>query len=395
MFNPSPFGWVAQYFSGFFFAYGVYLPFWSVWFKDQGVSATDIGLLVGIGLVTRCVANLLITRVVHRVEHLLPALRWLSFALLLFIIFHLFTGGHFWMLALATVLANLCLGPIIPLSDAAANHYAKLNLLDYGSARLWGSAAFVVGTIAVGQLVARYSAVMIVYTALFGALMCVLLSLRDPQVKPVTEGEDHGARPKLLQVVREWPVVKFLALTALIQGSHAAYYAFSAVYWKQAGYSEDITSYLWGLAVVAELGIFAFSKRLFAGWSLRLLFAVAAIGVMLRWGMVASTTSLSLLVLVQLLHGVTFATAHLAAVQYIQRAPTTKIVSLQALYNAVALGAFTALMTMVSGWVYDSAGASVMFWMMAAMGLLALLIKVDPPQTGGKGVPKAEPDAQI
>ncbi|EXJ40133.1 hypothetical protein D049_4432A, partial [Vibrio parahaemolyticus VPTS-2010] len=49
MLKPSPYGWISQYFLGFFFAYGVYLPFWSLWFKEQGVSSTDIGLLVGLG----------------------------------------------------------------------------------------------------------------------------------------------------------------------------------------------------------------------------------------------------------------------------------------------------------------------------------------------------------
>ncbi len=32
MFTPTPYGWISQYFIGFFFAYGVYLPFWSLWF---------------------------------------------------------------------------------------------------------------------------------------------------------------------------------------------------------------------------------------------------------------------------------------------------------------------------------------------------------------------------
>lgn len=70
------------------FAYGVYLPFWSLWFKEQGVSPTDIGLLVGLGLATRCVANMVLTPRLHKVEHLMPALRWLSFAALIFVGFH-------------------------------------------------------------------------------------------------------------------------------------------------------------------------------------------------------------------------------------------------------------------------------------------------------------------
>ncbi|OTW22721.1 hypothetical protein BA746_17775 [Vibrio parahaemolyticus] len=75
----------------------------------------------------------------------------------------------------------------------------------------------------------------------------------------------------------------------------------------------------------------------------------------------------------------TFATAHIAAIQYIQNSEEHKMVALQALYNAIPLGAFIALMTVLSGWGYEHWGALV-FWGMAAMGLLALFIKLDPQE---------------
>ncbi|MBJ6973261.1 3-phenylpropionate MFS transporter [Vibrio cholerae] len=395
MFTPTPYGWISQYFIGFFFAYGVYLPFWSLWFEDQGVSATDIGVLVGIGFATRCVANLLLTPRLHRVEQLMPALRWLSFAAMLFVGFHFFTGGSFWLMALATVLFNLCCGPVVPISDAMANYYAKLKMLDYGRTRLWGSIAFIAGSTVVGFLVAKWGSSMILYTALVGVAVSLLLSLRQITPMPVTEHEAHAVRPKLKALLTEWPVVKFLLLVALIQGSHAAYYSFGSIYWKQAGHSEDIIGYLWSLGVVAEVLVFAFSKRWFAGWSLRTLFFVASLGVIARWGLTASTTTILALVAIQLLHGVTFAIAHIAAIQYIQHAPQNKMVALQALYNAIPLGAVIAAVTTLSGWGYEHWGAAV-FWAMAAMGGLALLIRVDtPPSTVQDGnALKAEPEAQ-
>ncbi|EKA7355322.1 3-phenylpropionate MFS transporter [Vibrio vulnificus] len=395
MFKPSPYGWISQYFLGFFFAYGVYLPFWSLWFKEQGVSSTDIGLLVGIGLATRCVANMLITPRIHKAEHIMPALRWLSFAALIFVGFHFFTGGSFWLMALATVLFNLCCGPVVPLSDALANYYARLKMLDYGRTRLWGSIAFIAGSTAVGYLISLYGTDMILYTALVGVFVSLLLSMRSANVMPVTRSEHHSERPKLTQLLTDGPVVKFLLLAALIQGSHAAYYSFSAIYWQQAGHSEEIIGYLWSLGVVSEVAVFALSKRLFAGWSLRALFVAASIGVMLRWGITASTTLLLGLVLVQLLHGVTFAMAHIAAIQYIQNSEEHKMVALQALYNALPLGAFIAAMTAFSGWGFEHWGANV-FWVMAAMGLVALFIKVAPvtSQVQDISVAKAEPNAQ-
>ncbi|EJA3104236.1 3-phenylpropionate MFS transporter [Vibrio vulnificus] len=395
MFKPSPYGWISQYFLGFFFAYGVYLPFWSLWFKEQGVSSTDIGLLVGIGLATRCVANMVITPRIHKTEHIMPALRWLSFAALIFVGFHFFTGGSFWLMALATVLFNLCCGPVVPLSDALANYYARLKMLDYGRTRLWGSIAFIAGSTVVGYLISLYGTDMILYTALVGVFISLLLSMRSANVMPVTRSEHHSERPKLTQLLTDGPVVKFLLLAALIQGSHAAYYSFSAIYWQQAGHSEEIIGYLWSLGVVSEVAVFALSKRLFAGWSLRALFVAASIGVMLRWGITASTTLLLGLVLVQLLHGVTFAMAHIAAIQYIQNSEEHKMVALQALYNALPLGAFIAAMTAFSGWGFEHWGANV-FWVMAAMGLVALFIKVAPvtSQVQDISVAKAEPNAQ-
>ncbi len=379
MLKPSPYGWISQYFLGFFFAYGVYLPFWSLWFKEQGVSPTDIGLLVGLGLATRCVANIVITPRIHKVERLMPALRWITFAGLVFVGFHFFTGGNFWLMALATVLFNLCCGPIIPLSDAMANYYARLKLLDYGRTRLWGSVAFIGGSTVVGYLVAEFGADMILYTAMVGLLIALSFAMRKTEPMPVTLGKQHVERPKLSTLLTDKPVLKFLLLVSLIQGSHAAYYGFSAIHWKVAGHSEEVIGYLWSLGVAAEVAVFALSKRLFAGWSLRTLFVIAACGVMMRWGLTASTTSIFALVIVQLLHGITFAAAHIAAIQYIQNSEENKMVALQALYNAIPLGAFTAVMTVLSGWGYENWGALV-FWGMAIMGLIALFIKLDPQQ---------------
>ncbi|QJY40952.1 hypothetical protein HND97_04365 [Vibrio cholerae] len=71
------------------------------------------------------------------------------------------------------------------------------------------------------------------------------------------------------------------------------------------------------------------------------------------------------------------------------------MVALRALYNAIPLGAVIAAVTTLSGWGYEHWGAAV-FWAMAAMGGLALLIRFDtPPSTVQDGnFLKAGPEAQ-
>jgi PPP family 3-phenylpropionic acid transporter len=376
MFRCSPFGWISQYFIGFFFAYGVYLPFWALWFEDQGVSASDIGILLGLGFATRCISNLLFTPRVHKAEQLLPALRWLTLSSLIACGLYLFTDGNFWLMAGATVLFNLSCGPAVPLSDALANYYAKLKLLDYGKTRLWGSISFIAGSTIVGYLVAGYGTSMIVYTAIAGIAMSMIFVMRNPTIMPVTQQSEHHERPKLIELLKNSSVIRFLVLVGLIQGSHAAFYSFSSIYWKEAGYQESTIGYLWSLGVVAEVAIFAFSQRLFGSINTATLFKIAALGVVIRWGLTASTTELLGLVVVQLLHSITFATAHIAAIKYIQKSPDNKMVAMQALYNALPLGAFIALMTALSGWAYEAWGGQV-FWLMALMGIPALFIKLE------------------
>ncbi|MFB2747113.1 3-phenylpropionate MFS transporter, partial [Aeromonas veronii bv. sobria] len=41
------FSWLALFFGAFYFVYGAYLPFWSLWLEGGGVSAEMIGLLLG------------------------------------------------------------------------------------------------------------------------------------------------------------------------------------------------------------------------------------------------------------------------------------------------------------------------------------------------------------
>ncbi|GLT20113.1 3-phenylpropionic acid transporter [Vibrio zhanjiangensis] len=333
--------------------------------------------LVGIGFATRCVANMVITPRIHKVEYLMPALRWLSLAAFVVVILHFFATGSVWLMALATVLFNLCFGPIVPLSDAMANYYSRIKMIDYGRTRLWGSISFIVGSTVVGYLAAEFGSDMILYTAAVGMLCAVFFALRTINPMPETSQTGSVHRPKLGEMLRDSSVIKFLVLVALIQGSHAAYYGFSAIYWKEVGHAEDIIGYLWSLGVVAEVAVFALSKRLFTGWSLRTLFVVASVGVVIRWALTASTTALFGLVFIQLLHGVTFGIAHIAAIQYIQHSEVNKMVALQALYNAIPLGAVIALLTALSGWGYESWGANV-FWAMAVMGIAALFIRVEP-----------------
>ena len=87
-----------------------------------------------------------------------------------------------------------------------------------------------------------------------------------------------GRRIGFAPLLRDRSFVMFLLVVCLLQGSHAAYYGFSALYWKAHGYAENVIGYLWALGVLAEILMFALSRRLLAGVGYQTLFLIGAAG---------------------------------------------------------------------------------------------------------------------
>ncbi len=52
--------WLALSYFTYFFSYGIFLPFWSVWLAGNGLTPETIGILLGAGLVARFLGSLLI-----------------------------------------------------------------------------------------------------------------------------------------------------------------------------------------------------------------------------------------------------------------------------------------------------------------------------------------------
>jgi PPP family 3-phenylpropionic acid transporter len=94
---------------------------------------------------------------------------------------------------------------------------------------------------------------------------------------------------------------------ALVLGSHALYDSFAVIRWREAGIRPANVALLWSESVAAEVVVFLLiGPPLLRTGAL----ACAAACGLLRWGVMAQTTELAALGLVQPLHGFTFALLH-------------------------------------------------------------------------------------
>jgi PPP family 3-phenylpropionic acid transporter len=191
--------------------------------------------------------------------------------------------------------------------------------------------------------------------------------------------ETTGARAPtqgLLGLLRLADFRRVMLVATLVLGSHAMHDIFAVIRWRAAGVSPSTISVLWSESVAAEVVVFFFVGPPLVRWlGARGVMALAAAAGLLRWAIVASTTAVTALILVQPLHGITFAALHLACMRVIPAiVPPGLAATAQAMY-AFGPAAATALLTLASGYVYARLGGQaflVMALLCAAAVPLAL-----------------------
>ncbi len=327
-------------------------------------------------MVARFPGSLLIASQVKNPAQLIVALRLLALVTCLFAL-GFWLGGQWLWLMLVMIGFNLFFSPLVPLTDALAATWQKQIGLAYGPVRLWGSLAFVIGSALTGMLVSAWSSQVILLLLSVGALAMLLGMLLPPQTRPQGELRQgaSGGWAAWRDLLRENSVWRFLLCVTLLQGAHAAYYSFSAIYWQEAGYSASAVGYLWSLGVVAEMVIIcACSNRLFRRWSARDLLLLSGVCALVRWTLLGASTALPLLIVAQILHCGTFTVCHLAAMRFIAARKAQEVIRLQAVYSALAMGGGIAVMTMVCGVLFTHLHGQ-LFWVMALVALPALFLR--------------------
>ena len=372
--NPRPFTWLSLSFFGYFCAYGVFVPFFPVWLKSQAYGAELIGLVVASSYFFRFAGGLLFANFVKRAHHLLSTLRVLAWASVGVMASISIVAENFWLLFAAIGLFSMLNSAGIPITDTLATTWQQQVKLDYGKARLIGSAAYVVGVTVFGNLIGVIGNQNIVWILTALLFLYALVQMLSPSVAPADNNQHSVTTPvRFTELLKDSITLRVLIAATLIQGSHAGYYVYSVLYWTQQGITVETTSLLWGLAVCAEILLFFFSNRLFHKWSISKLLYIATIGAIARWGLFSITDNLWLIALLQTFHSLTFALMHYAVIRYIGTQPQSSMAKLQSLYNGLANCAGVGVMTAIAGQLYPISG-QLMFIVMTGVAITALAV---------------------
>lgn len=303
--------------------------------------------------VFRFVGGLFFSGLIKRASQLINSLRLLALASALIMAGLSFAAESFWLLFGAIGLFAMVNSAGMPITDSLASTWQRQIQLDYGKARLIGSMAFVVGVTLFGNVISFFGEQNIVWILTALLLVYSMMQCVTPTIPPQDEpSEQATAEVRYWDLLKNNTTLRVLIASSLIQGSHAAYYVYSVLYWTSLGIPVSQTSLLWGVAVVAEILLFFFSCRLLQNWKVTTIFYLATFACIVRWLGLATANTIWLIAILQLLHSLTYAVAHYGMVRYITTQPQAHISKLQALYNGFSNSAMVAILTALSGVIY-------------------------------------------
>ena len=227
--RPSPTAVrLAIFYAAFFTVIGALQPFWPLWLAAKGLNATEIGVVLAIGVGAKVIGQPLAAHVAdRRGERRRPMLALATASLLAFALFAF--AESFWPLVLVSLLFFSLWPPVMSLGESLTVRAAHDGGFQYGRVRLWGSLAYIVTALVAGGILARAPAGAVFWITLGGvastALACALL--------PDVRGEPSLSRGlPLVEVLRRRSFVLMLTACGLIR--------FRAGFWvKCLEYRED------------------------------------------------------------------------------------------------------------------------------------------------------------
>jgi PPP family 3-phenylpropionic acid transporter len=129
------------------------------------------------------------------------------------------------------------------------------------------------------------------------------------------------------------------------------------------------------MATVSELPILFYSDRLLARWSAKGLFVFGTLLFVIRAIALSYITAPWMVLVTQLLHGLTFSVMWVAAVSYADEiAPPGLGATAQGILSGVFMGIATATGAFLGGGLYQDFGGAIMYRVMAVVVGVCLLI---------------------
>ena len=349
----------------------VYLP---VWLNEViNLNTQQIGLLIGSVGFLKVFSNFLITKNVRTFRSKRFVTSLITFFMFCSFIFIAFQKNiDVTLVTLLSFFILLIFSPLLPIVENVNTSLNKSFFKSYGKLRISGSIAFCLGVFLVGFFLDEFgtSSFPILYTffSLFFFMSTFLIPNKD-------EIQKVRYKSNIFKLLKNKKFLLVIFSCGLVLASHAMYYSFSAIYWRNLEFNLFQIGVLWFWGVFAEIVFFLLIDRI----KMRNIFfqAIIFVGIMssLRWILTYFFTNFSLLVLIQSLHAFPFGLSHYLVIYYIHTniSENNKLLAIS-LYHALSSGTMMTILTIFAGFSFNNGTNGIGFLIMAIFCLISTFL---------------------
>lgn len=367
-----PYWRLSRFYFFFYAVLGAVVPYWSLYLKESGFNAEEIGWLTALLAATRIISPNIWGWVADRTQQRVKVIQvgaFLGFAFCL----GLFVARDFFWVALVSLSFSFFWNAILAQFEVLTLEHLHDKRSTYSHVRLWGSIGFIATVMGLGLV---FDYINVIHLPIF---MVVFLGLVWFTTLGVTErrfAHVHKEKPGLWNILKHPAVIAFFVVYFLLQIAHGPYYTFFSIYLEGIDYSRTVIGQLWALGVVAEVALLLYMHRVIGRFTLRHIMLFSLLLTTLRWLLIAFFAEhWWVLIFAQCLHAFSFGALHAAGIEVVQRLFSGGHEGQgQALYIAVGFGAGNAMGAGLSGYLWSSPGPSMTYAVAAGVSCVAMVI---------------------
>lgn len=359
--------WLLAVNSLVYMASATYTPYLSLYYREQGITSMEIGVLMAVGPVASiCIQPLwgVFSDFTGKRKMTLGIVILGTAAVLLG---YRLGGGFGFFLMLAILLSSFSTS-IIPLSDALTLEYTNRHSIHYSRIRIGGTVGYSLVVLAVGGILKEDPSMAFVFGAV-GYVLLFLFALKIPvegasvRRKPKPGKEEKPKTKGRIFYDNSWIFV--LICSFVIQVGMSFNSNFMGVYIGEMGYDQQLIGVANFVSAASEIPIL-----IGAGWIMKrfsamqiLLFSCLMMGVRM---VLLTGESVGFVVASQLLQSVTYMTTYYSCVLFISKNTyPDKRSQGQSLLAMVQSGFASVVGSMLGGAVMERFGSRVSYWLMA------------------------------
>jgi PPP family 3-phenylpropionic acid transporter len=359
---------LALFYAFIYMSTGAFSSYIGVYFTEEGISHTQIGILTSIGAVVGLFAQPLWGLASDRSNSKNRILMVCTLLSCLTVWLVPWAGTLFLPLLLAMALFSLFQVAINPLSDAITLELSSKGIVRFSSIRSFGSVGYAFISIVTGWLFATHIHTIFLVTSLM-MLGCFILSMGIPQVAGHQSGKN---KVKITEIFKNKQLVIMYVYTLILSTTMGFLWAFQAIYSMEQGIGMEVIGIGLAIGSVSQFPFMLFFQRFYNRFGIRNILLFSGVIHTLRWALYAFALTPFTYVLSWILHGGTYILFYMCLAEYVNNHVVKELKATgQMLNSVIQLSVGKIIGGMLGGFYVTRFGFHNAFLLMTLLGVLS------------------------